>query len=32
MYRYSSRYEAAFNIIWHCAKNLTYQYFYKAIN
>ncbi|WP_375510321.1 hypothetical protein [uncultured Nostoc sp.] len=28
----SYRYEAVFNIIWHCAENLTYQDFYKAIN
>ncbi|WP_442939668.1 hypothetical protein [Nostoc sp.] len=26
------RYEAVFNIIWHCAKNLTYPDFHKAIN
>ncbi|MGF1933853.1 MAG: HEAT repeat domain-containing protein [Nostoc sp. ChiQUE02] len=25
-------YEAVFNIIWHCAENMTYQDFYKAIN
>lgn len=28
----SYRYEAVFNIIWHCAENLTYPDFYKAIN
>ncbi|MCW5313297.1 hypothetical protein GTQ43_05575 [Nostoc sp. KVJ3] len=28
----SYRYEAAFNIIWHCAENLTYPDFHKAIN
>ncbi|MEH2375659.1 hypothetical protein [Nostoc sp.] len=28
----SYRYEAAFNIIWHCAENLTYPDFSKAIN
>ncbi|WP_442938039.1 hypothetical protein [Nostoc sp.] len=28
----SSRYEAVFNIIWHCAENLTYPDFHKAIN
>ncbi|MEH2270784.1 MAG: hypothetical protein V7K68_20615 [Nostoc sp.] len=28
----SYRYEAVFKIIWHCAKNLTYPDFYKAIN
>jgi HEAT repeat protein len=26
----SYRYEAVFNIIWHCAENLTYPDFYKA--
>ncbi|MEH2166387.1 MAG: hypothetical protein V7K41_06890 [Nostoc sp.] len=25
-------YEAVFNIIWHCAENLTYPDFYKAMN
>lgn len=28
----SYRYEAVFQIIWHCAENLTYPDFYKAIN
>ncbi|WP_442949794.1 hypothetical protein [Nostoc sp.] len=28
----SYRYEAVFNIIWHCAQNLTYPDFHKAIN
>ncbi|MEH1855583.1 MAG: hypothetical protein V7L11_28850 [Nostoc sp.] len=28
----SYRYEAVFNIIWHCAENLTYPDFHKAIN
>ncbi|MEH1965080.1 HEAT repeat domain-containing protein [Nostoc sp.] len=28
----SYRYEAVFNIIWHCAQNLTYPDFYKAMN
>ena len=28
----SYRYEAVFKIIWHCAENLTYPDFYKAIN
>ncbi|MDZ8222105.1 hypothetical protein [Nostoc sp. ChiVER01] len=28
----SYRYEAIFNIIWHCAENLTYPDFHKAIN
>ncbi|MCC5642167.1 HEAT repeat domain-containing protein [Nostoc sp. CHAB 5824] len=28
----SYRYEAVFNIIWHCAENLTYPDFYEAIN
>ncbi|WP_459195296.1 hypothetical protein [Nostoc sp. FACHB-892] len=28
----SYRYEAVFNIIWHCAGNLTYPDFYKAMN
>ncbi|MEJ6480438.1 HEAT repeat domain-containing protein [Nostoc punctiforme UO1] len=28
----SYRYEAVFNIIWHCAENLTYPEFHKAIN
>ena len=26
----SYRYEAVFNIIWHCAENMTYPEFYKA--
>jgi hypothetical protein len=26
----SYRYEAVFNIIWHCAENLTYPDLYKA--
>ncbi|WP_374108432.1 hypothetical protein [Nostoc sp. XA010] len=25
-------YEAVFNIIWHCAQNLTYPDFHKAMN
>ncbi len=28
----SYRYEAVFSIIWHCAENLTYPDFHKAIN
>ncbi|MHC0062343.1 HEAT repeat domain-containing protein [Nostoc sp. UIC 10890] len=28
----SYRYEAVFNIIWHCAENLTYPDFHKAIH
>ncbi len=28
----SYRYEAVFNIIWHCAENLTYPDFQKAMN
>lgn len=28
----SYRYEAVFNIIWHCAENMTYPDFYKAMN
>ncbi|MEH2434243.1 MAG: hypothetical protein V7K25_08305 [Nostoc sp.] len=28
----SYRYEAVFNIIWHCAENLTYPDFHKAMN
>ncbi|MBC1221513.1 hypothetical protein GNF10_11755 [Nostoc sp. UCD121] len=28
----SYRYEAVFKIIWHCAENLTYPDFHKAIN
>ncbi|MEH2115476.1 HEAT repeat domain-containing protein [Nostoc sp.] len=28
----SYRYEAVFNIIWHCAENLTYPDLHKAIN
>ncbi|NEU82941.1 hypothetical protein [Nostoc sp. UIC 10630] len=28
----SYRYEAVFNIIWHCAENLIYPDFHKAIN
>ncbi|MEH1783006.1 MAG: hypothetical protein V7K67_24755 [Nostoc sp.] len=28
----SYRYEAVFKIIWHCAQNLTYPDFHKAIN
>ncbi|WP_442940812.1 hypothetical protein [Nostoc sp.] len=26
----SYRYEAVFNIIWHCAENMNYPDFYKA--
>jgi hypothetical protein len=26
----SYRYEAVFNILWHCAENMTYPDFYKA--
>ncbi len=26
----SYRYEAIYNIIWHCAQNMTYPDFYKA--
>ncbi|MEH2037166.1 hypothetical protein [Nostoc sp.] len=28
----SYRYDAVFNIIWHCAENMTYPDFHKAIN
>jgi len=28
----SYRYEAVFNIIWHCAENMAYSDFYKAMN
>ncbi|MEH2239599.1 hypothetical protein [Nostoc sp.] len=28
----SYRYEAVFNLIWHCAENLTYPDFHKAMN
>ncbi|MFN6540160.1 MAG: hypothetical protein RM021_027955 [Nostoc sp. EkiNYC01] len=28
----SYRYDAVFKIIWHCAENMTYPDFYKAIN
>jgi HEAT repeat protein len=28
----SYRYDAVFNIIWHCAENMTYPDFYKAMN
>lgn len=26
----SYRYEAVFNLIWHCAENMNYPAFYKA--
>ncbi|WP_442944209.1 hypothetical protein [Nostoc sp.] len=33
LYKNSSyHYESVFNLIWHCAENLTYPDFYKAIN